>query len=119
MDLTMTTRSVGGTTVIALVGEVDIHTAPRVRSEIARAINRGSYDLVVDLGGVEFLDSSGLHTLVGALKKVRAYDGSLRLVGVRERVLKIFRITHLTKVFDISATLPTLVSTTEATRRAC
>lgn len=87
MDLTITTRSVGGTTVIALVGEVDIHTAPRLRNEIARAINDGSCDLIVDLGGVEFLDSSGLHTPVGALKKVRVYGGTLLLVGASERVL--------------------------------
>jgi len=107
MDLTMAARNSDATTVIALVGEVDIYTAPRLRDEIACAVNEGSYDLVLDLSGVEFLDSAGLHTLVGALKKVRAYDGTLRLIGVRDRVLKIFRITNLTKVFDIQPAMPT------------
>ena len=54
---------------------------------------------------VEFLDSTGLGVLVGGLKRVRAHDGSLDLVCTRERILKIFRITGLTKVFGIHETV--------------
>ena len=50
---------------------------------------------------VEFLDSTGLGVLVGGLKKVRAHDGSLQLVCTQDRLLKIFRITGLAKVFVI------------------
>ena len=50
---------------------------------------------------VGFLDSTGLGVLVGGLKRVRAHDGSLDLVCTQERILKIFRITGLTKVFGI------------------
>ena len=50
---------------------------------------------------VEFLDSTGLGVLVGGLKKVRAHDGSLQLVCNQDRLLKIFRITGLAKVFVI------------------
>ena len=50
---------------------------------------------------VEFLDSTGLGVLVGGLKKVRAHDGSLQLVCNQDRLLKIFRITGLAKVFAI------------------
>ena len=57
--------------------------------------------LVIDMSEVEFLDSTGLGVLVGGLKKVRAHDGSLQLVCNQDRLLKIFRITGLTKVFDI------------------
>ncbi|NED58366.1 STAS domain-containing protein, partial [Micromonospora aurantiaca] len=55
----------------------------------------------VDMEKVEFLDSTGLGVLVGGLKRVRAHDGSLELVCTQERILKIFRITGLTKVFGI------------------
>ena len=51
--------------------------------------------------GVDFLDSTGLGVLVGGLKRVRAHEGTLRLVCTQERILKIFRITGLTKVFPI------------------
>ena len=53
---------------------------------------------------VDFLDSTGLGVLVGGLKKVRAHDGSMRLICNQERLLKIFRITGLAKVFTIHDT---------------
>jgi anti-sigma B factor antagonist len=61
----------------------------------------GEYHLVIDMEKVEFLDSTGLGVLVGGLKKVRAHDGSMRLICNQERLLKIFRITGLAKVFAI------------------
>ena len=101
MDLTLTTREVGVTTVVAVGGEIDVYTAPKLRDKITELVGAGSYQLVVDLEDVEFLDSTGLGVLVGGLKKVRAHDGALRLVCTQDRLLKIFRITGLAKVFDI------------------
>jgi anti-sigma B factor antagonist len=104
VDLTLTTRTVQNTTVIAVGGEIDVYTAPKLRDKIAEVVAAGSYDLVVDLEAVEFLDSTGLGVLVGGLKKVRAHGGTLRLVCSQDRLLKIFRITGLAKVFDIHDT---------------
>lgn len=104
MDLTLATHEVDGTTVVAVGGEIDVYTAPRLRERIADLVAGGHYNLVIDLGAVEFLDSTGLGVLVGGLKKVRAHDGSMRLVCAQERLLKIFRITGLAKVFDIHST---------------
>ena len=66
-----------------------------------KASKRPSLKLVIDMEAVEFLDSTGLGVLVGGLKKVRAHDGSMRLICNQERLLKIFRITGLAKVFVI------------------
>lgn len=104
MDLTLATRELDGATVVAVGGEIDVYTAPKLRDKITELVAAGSYDLVVDLEGVEFLDSTGLGVLVGGLKKVRAHDGMLRLVCTQDRLLKIFRITGLAKVFDIHNT---------------
>ncbi len=101
MDLTLTTREVDATTVIAVGGEIDVYTAPRLRDTITELVAAGRYNLVVDMTEVEFLDSTGLGVLVGGLKKVRANSGSLQLVCTHERLLKIFRITGLAKVFVI------------------
>jgi anti-sigma B factor antagonist len=101
VDLTLATREVGATTVVAVGGEIDVYTAPKLRDKITELVGAGVYQLVVDLEAVEFLDSTGLGVLVGGLKKVRAHDGSLRLVCTQDRLLKIFRITGLAKVFDI------------------
>ncbi len=103
MDLTLETRDVDGRTIVAVGGEIDVYTAPKLRDKITELVAEGVYDIVVDMGEVEFLDSTGLGVLVGGLKKVRAHDGSLQLVCSQDRLLKIFRITGLAKVFTIHA----------------
>src|SRR5215813_8121603 len=86
-------------------GEIDVYTAPRLRELLIDLVNKNNYQLVVNMEKVEFLDSTGLGVLVGGLKRVRAHDGSLDLVCTQERILKIFRITGLTKVFGIHETV--------------
>ena len=101
MDLTLSTSEVGGATIIAVGGEIDVYTAPKLRDKITELVAAGTYHIVVDMEAVEFLDSTGLGVLVGGLKKVRAHDGSLELICTQDRLLKIFRITGLAKVFVI------------------
>ncbi len=90
-----------GWAVLVVSGEVDVATAPRLRERLIELVNRGHHRIVVDLVGVEFLDSTGLGVLVGALKRVRTHDGELALVCAEPRILKVFEITGLTKVFSI------------------
>jgi anti-sigma B factor antagonist len=101
VDLTLTTREADGKTIVAVGGEIDVYTAPKLRDKITELVAGGAYDLVIDMQEVEFLDSTGLGVLVGGLKKVRAHSGSLQLVCNQDRLLKIFRITGLAKVFVI------------------
>jgi len=105
VDLTLSTRVEGAATVVVVGGEIDVYTAPKLREQIVDLVGGGAYHLVVDMEAVEFLDSTGLGVLVGGLKRVRAHDGSLKLVCTQERILKIFRITGLTKVFPIYDTV--------------
>jgi anti-sigma B factor antagonist len=101
VDLALATREEGDRTVVQVTGEVDVYTAPKLREQLVSLVDAGRYDIIVDMDAVEFLDSTGLGVLVGGLKRVRTHDGSLRLVCSQERILKIFRITGLTKVFPI------------------
>ena len=101
MDLSLQTREVDSRTIVAVGGEIDVYTAPKLRDKITELVGNGNYNLVIDMEKVEFLDSTGLGVLVGGLKKVRAHDGSMRLICNQERLLKIFRITGLAKVFVI------------------
>jgi anti-sigma B factor antagonist len=111
VDLSLATRTQGDRTVVAVTGEIDVYTAPKLREQIVALVDEGQYNLVIDMSGVEFLDSTGLGVLVGGLKRVRAHDGSLALVCDEERILKIFRITGLTKVFPIFPTVDEAVGT--------
>jgi len=101
VDLSLNTRSEGDFEVIEVAGEIDVYTAPRLREALIDLVTQGRHRLIVDVERVEFLDSTGLGVLVGGLKRVRSNGGSLDVVCTHDRLLKIFRITGLTKVFGI------------------
>jgi anti-sigma B factor antagonist len=101
VDLKLDHHTQDGNEVVDVEGEIDVYTAPRLRELLIELVNKGHFKLIVNMERVEFLDSTGLGVLVGGLKRVRAHDGSLDLVCTQERILKIFRITGLTKVFGI------------------
>ena len=105
MNISLATRHEGDYTIIKCGGELDIVTVPRLRELFADLIADGHYHLVVDLRGVEFLDSTGLGVLVGGLKRVDPHEGSLQLVCTQERILNLFHVTGLTNVFSIHSTV--------------
>ena len=106
MELTLNVYSDSPeTTVIAVSGEIDVYTAPKLREKLVSLVESGSYHLIVDMEGVEFLDSTGLGVLVGGLKRVRAHDGDIDIVCTQGRILRIFKITGLSNVFAIYDTV--------------
>ena len=114
MDLGLDVKEQNGWAVLSVQGEVDVYTAPQFREQLIQLVDQGQRKILVDLEGVEFLDSTGLGVLVGGLKRVRAHDGSLDLVCTQERILKIFRITGLTKVFGIHDSVDEAISARKA-----
>jgi anti-sigma B factor antagonist len=106
MELSVSTRDEGQFTVVEVGGEVDVYTAPRLREAVVSAIDAGNVKLVIDVDRVDFLDSTGVGVLVGALKKVRGEGGTLDIVCTQPRLLKIFDITGLDKVFGLHASVP-------------
>ncbi len=93
---------------VELRGEVDLHTSTDLRRRITQLLAEGWTRIVVDLSGVEFMDSTGLGVLVGALRRLRDQEGSLALVGPREPVRRVLMVTGLDRV------LPTYASLEEA-----
>ncbi len=116
MDLKLGHYNKDGIEVIDVGGEIDIYTAPRLRDLLIDLVSKNNYQLVVNMEKVEFVDSTGLGVLVGGLRRVRAHDGSLDLVCTRERILRIFRITGLTKVFDIHETVDQAIAAMKGRR---
>lgn len=101
MDLGLDVSDNNGVSVLTVRGEVDVYTAPRLRERLVEMASEGKYRVIVDLEQVDFLDSTGLGVLVGGLKRLRTHDGDLQLVCTQHRILKVFEITGLTKVFSI------------------
>ena len=110
MEFTVSTRNEGPVTVVEVGGEVDVYTAPRLREAVVTAIDSGNTRLVIDVENVEFLDSTGVGVLVGALKKVRSASGTLDIVCTQPRLLKIFGITGLDKVFGLHTSVAEAVT---------
>lgn len=105
MDISIESeRMPDGATVITVAGELDLYTAPRLKEELLAALEDNVLQLVVDMTGVHFIDSSALGVLIGGVKRLKPLGGKLVLVSVDENVNWIFQITGLNSVFEIYTT---------------
>jgi anti-sigma B factor antagonist len=110
MDLRLDVHEQDGWSVLAVGGEIDVATAPRLREQLIGLVNADRCRIVVDLEAVDFIDSTGLGVLIGALKRVRTHDGELVLVVTEPRILKVFEITGLLQVFTVRTNVAEAVS---------
>ena len=94
----------GGAVVLTVRGDADLHTAPELRERISEVIDDGAEAIVLDLSETTLLDSMSLGVLLGAMKRLRARDATMRLVVSRHEVRRIFEITLLDRVFPIDET---------------
>ena len=90
--------------VVAVRGEIDLFTAPELKTAVVNAIESGRTRLVVDLSETTFLDSTALGVLIGALKRLRSRDGVMTLVNRDANIAKTFEITGLDQIFTIAET---------------
>ena len=89
------------THVIAVTGEIHVSTAPEFSRRLNSAIARGKTAVVLDLTGVEFIDSTGLSVLLNGLRRVTRQRGHMAIVCTNPTVLRLFEITRLDTTFDI------------------
>ena len=105
MELRTEVSEIAGWTVVSVYGELDVATSPSLRERLIRLVGDGSTRLVLDLEGVDFLDSTGLGTIVSALKRARTHGGDLLLVCTEARIRRLFEITGLDKAVPLHASL--------------
>lgn len=94
----------GAYIVIALDGEIDLETAPAVRKALLDHLKKGR-NLLIDLAGVSYIDSSGIASLVEGLQLARKQGNDLALVSVSQRVHRVLELARLDKVFTLHADL--------------
>lgn len=104
MDVSFDVETHGDVPVLAVAGEIDVYTAPRLREQLLELARSGAQTVVTDLSGVTFVDSTGLGVLVSGLKRFREAGGDLLLVVTQPQILKVLEITGLTTVFSIHET---------------
>lgn len=100
-----------GWTVVSITGELDVATAPRLRNEVVRLASAGHTCVVLDLGGVDFIDSTGLGVVVGSLKRVRSLGGELALARAEPQVRKVFEITRLSDILPLHDSVEAALTT--------
>ena len=86
---------------LTLEGEIDLHESSNVRQKLNPLIERKLPEILVDLSGVSYIDSSGLALFIDAMQRIQAYGGKLSLFGIRKNVLNIFQIARLDQIFRI------------------
>ncbi|MBA3327171.1 MAG: STAS domain-containing protein [Solirubrobacterales bacterium] len=91
------------THVINVRGEIHVSTAQLFSERLTGAIATGKTAFVLDLTGVEYIDSTGLSVLLNGLRRVTRQRGRLALVCANPTVLRLFEITRLDSTFDIFA----------------
>lgn len=87
-----------GVAVVHVVGRLNMVAAPQLRDVVAEAVAGGRTQLVVDLADVEFMDSSGLGALIGALKTTRQAGGDLRIAAAGEQVTMVLQLSNVDRI---------------------
>jgi anti-sigma B factor antagonist len=90
-----------GVTVVGITGELDATNSPQLGQLLDRLLAEGRRRFAIDLKGVNFIDSSGLSTLVRLFKHVRGSAGNLCLADLQPPVRRILELTRLDRAFDI------------------
>lgn len=91
-------------TVISLIGEIDLNQSPQARKQILDSINKGQH-LLIDLSGVDYIDSSGVASLVEGFQAARSKRLKFALVGVSDTALQVLQLSRLDSVFTLYSTL--------------
>jgi anti-sigma B factor antagonist len=103
MDLSVATVAVGSWSVVVVLGELDMATAPMLRAELRRLVTSGAMAIAVDLDGVGFCDSIGLGVLVGARRRAMEAGGRFVLMTESPRLVKLLGITGLSTIVTVVA----------------
>lgn len=100
MPIKITTKEYKRVDLVQVNGRIDSSTAPQLEKTLQSIIDDGRFRIVVDMGGVEFMSSAGLRTLLSAAKQVRRFNrGDLRLASVQTKVKKAFELAGLDELF--------------------
>ncbi len=88
-------------TTLVVRGSLDINTAPQLGDEIDRIVADKPSVVIVDMSGLDLIDSSGVAALVKLYKGVRGTGGNVTISGVRDQPLAIFKLLRMDKVFNL------------------
>ncbi|MCL5670246.1 MAG: STAS domain-containing protein [Acidobacteria bacterium] len=102
MALRMDTKESNGVTVLTLAGRITLgDESNHMRNKVKELLEQGNKKLVLDLGGVSYIDSAGLGTLVAAFTSARNRGADIKLANITEKFDELLSITKLLTVFSV------------------
>ena len=101
MKLALERKSVGECEVVRVEGRLDSAVAGELKARLLSCVDQGSIHLLLDLGDVEFVDSTGLSAIISALKAATSLGGEVVLLRPTATVRSILELTRLHQVFRI------------------
>ena len=102
----VTIQEQGDAVRVSLSGELDISSAPRLQDDLARVEAGEPATIVLDLSGLDFMDSTGLRLLIGADSRARSAGRRLVLIQGNEMVQRVLRVTRLDERLEIVSDAP-------------
>lgn len=103
MNFNINVNEKGNRVDVSIAGEIDAYTAPKLKETLVPLAEQDQVVLTVDLTNVTYMDSTGLGVFVGVFKQVRARGGEFSLVGLSDRLKRLFDITGLTEIIHITS----------------
>lgn len=88
---------------VKLAGEIDAYTAPELKNKFMNITEQPNPNIIVDFTNVSYMDSTGLGVFIALLKSIKRTDGSLKFVGVSDRLKRLFDITGLTDILNLNS----------------
>ena len=103
-DLTISVDQVGTGAVVRLSGRVDVDSSPDLRDRLRTLLSEEPLlqTIIVDLAGVSYIETSGVATLIEALRSARQHQASFRLQGLAGAALRLFEVTGVLALFEAS-----------------
>ncbi|MBK8815858.1 MAG: STAS domain-containing protein [Methylococcaceae bacterium] len=99
-------ETINGFNVLIIKEErIDAHNSAELKDYLLKMIENGKIRILINLGNVRFIDSSGLGALLSGNKQIAVKSGKLALINIQKQVLSMFELTRLNRVFEIYADL--------------
>ena len=100
--MNIVTENRGGRTALSVKeGCLDAHNSGELKDRILKVLEEGGRNLIIDLGDVQFIDSSGLGALLSGYKNANLRSSAFALASLQPRVKSMFELTRLHRVFEI------------------
>lgn len=101
MDFKVDSKVEEGSLILSLFGELDVYSTPKFKEEVKSAYEENKLNIILDCKNLEYMDSTGLGSLIYILKIVSEDNKKISIKNLSKQILKLFKITKLDEIFEI------------------